>query len=134
MIFRILTCLIICFLFPLSSCSEKTHLNQIDANRNNIRLISEHGAAEFRKNVWEKGDSEKRGELLKSLFTNKNFVGAHNEVVFDLLGHSTCYIDYEDQPCYEIIYDDKFYFLIFYVYHSGDKAGKISNIKFFERD
>ena len=72
--------------------------------------------------------------MLKSLFSNKTFVGTQNEVVYALLGHSTCYIDYEDQPCYEIIYDEKFYFLVFYAYHSGDKAGKISNIKFFERD
>jgi hypothetical protein len=72
--------------------------------------------------------------MLKSLFDNEAFVGTKNEHVFDLLGYSTCYMDYEDQPCYEIIYDEKFFFLVFYVYHSTDKAGTISNIKFIERD
>ena len=109
-------------------------MNQIDTSKKNIDLISKHGMVEFKKDVWKTSNSESRGKMLKSLFRQESFVGSRNENVFNLLGLSTCYIDYEDQPCYEIIFDEKYYFLVFYVYHSTDKAGTISNIRFFERD
>lgn len=134
LIHRILVFSLICILLVLSSCSQKTGLNQIDTSKKNIELISKHGVIEFKKDVWKTNNSESRGKMLKSLFNQESFVGDRNKSIFSLLGHSTCYIDYEDQPCYEIIYDEKYYFLVFYVYHSTDKAGTISNIKFFERD
>jgi hypothetical protein len=109
-------------------------MNQIDTSKKNIELISKHGMVEFKKDAWETSNSKSRGKMLKSLFRQKSFFEIRNENVFNLLGHSTCYIDYEDQPCYEIIFDEKYYFLVFYVYHSTDKVGTISNIRFFERD
>jgi len=119
------------FLLTIFSCSSE--LGEIDGSYKEKEIILKNGTIDFSKDEWTNASSELRGKMVRSLFMNHKFIGIQNKYVDDLLGVHTCYIDYEDQPCYELIYDGNYYFLVFYVKHSGN-AGEIMNIKFFARD
>ena len=113
------------------SCSNE--LGEINASSKEKEMILKNGTIEFGKDNWANASSEARGKMARSLFMNNKFIGKQNKYVDDLLGIHTCYIDYDDQPCYELIYDGDYYFLIFHVKHSGN-VGEITNIEFFARD
>ena len=71
--------------------------------------------------------------MVASLLQSRRFVGEKNTDVFRLLGERTCYIGYEDQPCYELILGDKWYFLVFSVNHSN-APGTITGIDLYPKD
>ena len=122
---------VIFFLIGLFSCSNE--LRDINGNLKEKDIIKTNGTIDFNKEKWETSSSETRGKMIRSLFLKHKFIGKQNKYIDELLGNHTCYIDYEDQPCYELIYNGDYYFLVFYAKHSGN-VGEITDIKFFARD
>ncbi len=104
-----------------------------DLNTDHKALILRENSLSFDKKKWANASQEVRGKMVKSLFGQYHFIGQKNSMVFNLLGFRTCYIDDEDQPCYELIYDGARYFLVFYVDHSNDQ-GVITRVELFGRD
>lgn len=118
-------------LLIILSCSNE--LEEIDGSSKEKEMILKNGTTEFSRDNWANASSEARAKMVRNLFMDHNFIGKQNKYVDDLLGMHTCYIDYEDQPCYELIYDGDYYFLAFYVKHSSN-VGEITNIDFIRRD
>ena len=62
--------------------------------------------------------------MLADLARRRRLVGVHVSAITGLLGPSECYIDYDDQPCYQLAFDDATRRLEFSVNHS-DQPGKV---------
>lgn len=54
------------------------------------------------------------------------FVDIKPEKIRSLLGPNTCYIHYDDEPCYKVKVNNKTRFLVFPVAHSGNQIGNIT--------
>lgn len=119
------------FLSILACTHESGELSELNTDHKD--LIIRNNSLSFDKKMWANASQEVRGKMVKSLFDQNQFIGKKNTIVSDLLGFRTCYIDNEDQPCYELIYDGNRYYLVFYVDHSDDR-GIICRIELFSRD
>jgi hypothetical protein len=97
-------------------------------------MIIRDGTVAFAKKHWAKANTEQRGKMLVSLLRGHQFVGKTNEDVFQLLGDRDCYIDYEEQPCYELIMGDGVYFLTFQTAYIESGPQKIMGLYLFPRD
>lgn len=62
--------------------------------------------------------------MLADLARRHRLVGVHVSAITGLLGPSECYIDYDDQACYKVAFDDTSRRLEFSVNHS-DERGKV---------
>ncbi len=122
----------LCLLIGASSCNtDKSSLGELRDEERDV--IVRNGNQDFNKKRWAKTEPELRGQMTASLLRGQRFVGKKNTDVFQLLGERTCYIDYEDQPCYELILDNKWHYLVFRVNHSN-APGKITDILIVARD
>jgi len=116
----------------VTSCNtDKSGLGHLQAKERDV--VVRNGTQNFDKERWAKAGREARGKMVASLLRSQRFVGEKNIDLVRLLGERTCYIDYEDQPCYELILDDKWYFLVFSVNHSN-ALGTITGIDLYPRD
>lgn len=124
--------LVIYLVTGAAACNtDKSSLGQLGSEERSIVVQNEN--QNFDKKRWAKTGPELRGKMVADLLQSRQFAGKKNSEVFQLLGERTCYIDYEDQPCYELILDDKWYFLVFGVNHSDDR-GMIVDIDLFPRN
>jgi len=100
-------------------------------------LIINYGLTQFEKGKWKVSNPTHRGEMIKSLFLKHKFMGKNVSYVKDLLGQRDCYIDYEHAPCYELIYEGYYYYLVFGIGHpsseDNDVRNKVITIELFER-
>jgi hypothetical protein len=65
-------------------------------------LVSRQDPRPFTREAWRTADAKARGGMLRDLLQQNDFRDARNDDVFRLLGPSTCYADYEDEPCYVV--------------------------------
>ena len=64
--------------------------------------------------------------MLRDLLRRNHFIGVKNDEVFRLLGSSTCYAGYEDEPCYVVELSGKNRHLEFGVNHSDHPGVVVS--------
>lgn len=83
-----------------------------------------HQGLPFDSGAWRSGSPDTRGQMLADLARGHRLVGVQSSAIVDLLGPSECYIDYDDQPCYHLAFDDAKRRLEFSVSHS-DQPGKV---------
>ena len=107
----------------LVSCRGKIH----DLTVCNSMVLDESPQVTFSQAVWNGGDPRERGRMVTDLARRHRLVGVPPSVVRDLLGPNTCYVNYDDEPCYVLSFGGRRQYLAFPVAHSGGNRGKILN-------
>jgi hypothetical protein len=102
-----------------------------DLTLENRRLVGRHGTAPFTPEKWLQASEGERGLMVADLLRKTRFAGAQNQEVFDLLGKSSCYNGYEDEPCHYVEYEGRRFRLAFNVNHS-DRPGEILSVSVIE--
>jgi hypothetical protein len=102
-----------------------------ELNFGNRGLAARCGTLSFTSAQWSAGDEEERGKMVADLVRRHRFLGSRNQAVYELLGSSTCYHGYEDEPCYRIRLDGKAFQLGFGVNHS-DRPGEIVSVSIYK--
>ena len=89
-------------------------------------LIQPAGRSPFIQSEWLEADQAERGKMVGSLAVKHWFIGRNPQEVEELLGERTCYVNYDDEPCYRVIVDSETKYIAFTVAHSGENVGKIT--------
>jgi hypothetical protein len=105
----------------LVSCSGEIN----DLTVCNTMVVDESQQVAFSQAVWNRGDALERGRMVVDLAQRHRLVGVAPSVVRDLLGPNTCYVHYDDEPCYVLSFGGRRPYLAFPVAHGGDNHGKI---------
>jgi hypothetical protein len=125
---KIYIVLVICLFFGSCNLFESSYY---DLESKYVNLVVENDSLDFSRDRWIKGNPVENGKMLASLLRSYSFLELTNNDVFDLLGESECYYNYEDEPCYLVQYVGKIYRLKFGVNHS-DNPGKITDVGLYE--
>lgn len=92
----------------------------------NESILNESNQISFSTEAWQQAHEEKRGQMILDLARHHKLKNIEPEKIRRLLGQNTCYINYDDEPCYKIKINQKTQYLAFPVAHSGNNIGKIS--------
>jgi hypothetical protein len=79
----------------------------------------------FSQTAWNDGGPSERGQMVVDLAERHQLTDVSPNVVRDLLGPNTCYVNYDDEPCYVLSLAGKRQYLAFPVAHSGAERGKV---------
>ena len=107
----------------LVSCSGEIN----DLTVCNTMVLNKSQQVAFSQAVWNGGDPRERGRMVVDLAQRHRLVGVTPRLIRDLLGPNTCYVNYDDEPCYVLSFGGRRQYLAFPVAHSGNNRGKIPN-------
>ncbi len=97
------------------------------------RIAAAHASRDLDLAVWRTRDPVARGQMLASLAERHRFVGYHRDSVEALLGEGNdCYVNYEDEPCYELRLGHSTFELQFPVNHSS-AFGRVLDMRLVKR-
>lgn len=88
---------------------------------NEIKLF---GDRNFSSSEWKAASSENKSKMLYSFLQNHDVTSYKADDIYNLLGNSTAYYEYDEFPAYEIISDKKKYILAFPVDRETHKIRK----------
>jgi hypothetical protein len=77
-----------------------------------------HSGRAFHSALWQAKDLNARGQMVADLARGHRLTGVKSSAITSLLGPSECYVNYDDEPCYEIAFDGANHRLEFSVNHS----------------
>jgi hypothetical protein len=98
-----------------------------DLSIRNRGLVRRHGTDSFDPIRWRASDKVDRGKMIADLMRKHRFIGSKNISVTDLLGPGDCYFSYEDEPCYGVEFEGRYYQLGFGVNHSN-RPGEVVSV------
>jgi hypothetical protein len=93
----------------------------------NRDLARRHGVESFDPIHWKTANKVERGKMVADLMRMRRFIGSKNQSVYELLGPGNCYLGNEDEPCYVVEFESRYFQLGFGVNHS-DRAGEVVHV------
>jgi len=72
----------------------------ISCSNNTVNNISKLGNTEFTAENWAFGSQEQRGKMVHSLLNTHKVSGMEVKEIYELLGESTAYYEYDEFPAY----------------------------------
>jgi hypothetical protein len=98
-----------------------------DLSMRNRSLARRHGVDSFDPIRWKTANKVDRGRMIADLMRGRRFIGSKNKSVVELLGPGDCYLHYEDEPCYGVEFEGRYFQLGFGVNHSN-RPGEVVNV------
>ena len=98
-----------------------------DLSMGNRGIARRHGWGSFETTRWRTANKVERGRMVADLMRGRRFIGSKNKSVIELLGPGDCYLDYEDEPCYGVEFEGRYFQLGFGVNHS-DRPGEVVQV------
>jgi len=90
-------------------------------------LALRHSGRAFHSALWQAKDPNARDQMVADLARGHQLTGVNTSAITSLLGPSECYVNYDDEPCYEFAFDGAKHRLEFSVNHS-DQPGRVIDV------
>ncbi len=115
------TLILLLAVLTLASCTDEINdLTVCDAT-----VLDEGQQVTFSQTAWDEGGPSERGQMVVDLAERHQLSNVSPNVVRDLLGLNTCYVNYDDEPCYVLSLAGTRQYLAFPVAHSGAERGTV---------
>ncbi len=85
----------------------------LSCDNNPIDKVKMFGTKEFVSSEWKKSNASAKSKMIYSFLKSNDIKNMNSSGLYQLLGESTAYYEYDEFPAYKIVFNGKQYIIAF---------------------